>query len=112
MTGRCSILLFPILILILIACSFPPAFAIAPGKTVEWNPAGSPGSVSLDGKVHAEKGIKCMDCHNKIWPMKKGADMKMADMDAGKYCGSCHNGEKAFSTKDQANCTKCHRAQK
>jgi c(7)-type cytochrome triheme protein len=44
--------------------------------------------------------------------MKKGTEMKMADMDAGKYCGVCHTGEKAFSTKDQGNCLKCHQAQK
>lgn len=89
------------------------AFAVAPGKTIEWDAAGGPGKVFLDGKSHAEKGIKCMDCHTKIWPMKRGSvNMKMADMNAGKYCGTCHNGEKAFSTNDQMNCAKCHQAQK
>lgn len=86
--------------------------AVGPGKIMEWNPDGSPGKVSIDGKIHAEKGIKCMECHTKIWPMKKGSSMKMADMDAGNYCGVCHTGEKTFSTRDQANCTKCHQAQK
>jgi len=42
--------------------------------------------------------------------MKKGAvKMTMAEMDAGKECGVCHNGEKAFSTKDKASCGKCHK---
>jgi c(7)-type cytochrome triheme protein len=42
--------------------------------------------------------------------MKKGADkMTMADMNAGKFCGECHNGTKAFKTDDPANCAKCHK---
>jgi c(7)-type cytochrome triheme protein len=42
--------------------------------------------------------------------MKKGADvMTMKDMEAGKGCGACHNGTKAFSVKDAASCAKCHK---
>jgi len=83
-------------------------FAVAPGKTVEYT-AGGPGKVVFDGKVHADKGAKCTDCHTKIWPMKKGGPMKMADMNAKKACGTCHNGEKAFSTSKQDDCAKCHK---
>lgn len=106
---------FTVIFLAVLACSLvfvAPVSAVGPGKVMEWNPAGSPGKVSIDGKVHADKGIKCMDCHTKIWPMKKGTAMKMADMDSGKYCGVCHTGEKAFSTKDSAQCIKCHQPQK
>ena len=84
------------------------AFAVASGKTVEFA-GGSAGKVVFDGKVHADKGLKCTDCHTKIYQMKKGPAVKMAEINAGKSCGACHNGEKAFKTSDPANCSKCHK---
>jgi c(7)-type cytochrome triheme protein len=50
---------------------------------------------------------KCNDCHIKLFPFGKGKRMSMADMDAGKSCGACHNGKIAFATKPT--CAKCHR---
>jgi c(7)-type cytochrome triheme protein len=86
------------------------AIAISPGKTVEWEAKGGPGKVILDGKIHAGKGLKCMNCHTKIFQMKKGsAKMKMADINSGKFCGECHNGAKAFASRDKANCSRCHK---
>ncbi len=85
------------------------AFAVGPGKTIEYGVGEPEGKVIFDGKTHADKGLKCTDCHTKIFPMKKSAELKMADMNAGKSCGTCHNGQKAFSTSDQANCAKCHK---
>ncbi|HET6514436.1 MAG TPA: cytochrome c3 family protein [Thermodesulfovibrionales bacterium] len=85
------------------------AMAVNPGKTVEWEGKGM-GKVTFDGKVHADKGLKCNDCHTKIFQMKKGtAKITMAELNAGKLCGECHNGTKAFATKDAANCGKCHK---
>ncbi len=84
------------------------AFAVSSGKTVEYT-GGSAGKVIFDGKIHADKGLKCSDCHPKIFQMKKAATMTMADLNAGKYCGTCHNGEKAFKSSDPANCNKCHK---
>jgi c(7)-type cytochrome triheme protein len=83
------------------------AHAIQPGKTVTWD---TPmGKVVFDGKNHREAGIQCLDCHSKIFKMKKGStEMKMADIMAGKFCGKCHNGTKAFSAKDAGNCPICH----
>ena len=83
-------------------------FAVSPGKTVEYE-GGSAGKIILDGKVHADKGLKCADCHPKIFPMKKGTKMTMAEINDGKYCGVCHNGQQAFKSSDQANCEKCHK---
>jgi c(7)-type cytochrome triheme protein len=96
------------LLTLLIAVAFVgSAFAVPPGKTVEWdNPMGK---VTFDGKIHAEKGLKCGDCHTKIFQMKKGSKITMAEMNAGKNCGTCHNGEKAFKSSDAANCAKCHK---
>lgn len=84
------------------------AMAVPPGKTVEFK-GGALGKVVFDGKNHADKGLKCNDCHTKIFQMKKGAKITMADMNAGKNCGECHNGTKAFKSSDAANCAKCHK---
>jgi c(7)-type cytochrome triheme protein len=84
------------------------AFAVPAGKTVEYAGGGA-GKVVFDGKAHADKGLKCNDCHTKIFPMKKGGTFTMADMNAGKNCGECHNGTKGFKSSDAANCGKCHK---
>jgi len=83
------------------------AFAVPAGKTVEFAGGGA-GKVVFDGKTHADKGLKCADCHPGIFKMKKGADkVTMADINAGKNCGTCHkDGGKAFPAKD---CAKCHK---
>ena len=82
------------------------AMAVATGKSVEWET--SMGKVIFKGDDHAGKGLKCTECHSKIFKMKKGsAVMKMADINAGKFCGECHNGTKAF--KSAGNCAKCHK---
>jgi len=83
--------------------------AVPAGKTVEF--ASPRGKVIFDGKAHADKGLKCADCHTspKLFQMKKGADkMSMAAMNEGKFCGTCHDGKKAFSVKAPASCVKCH----
>ncbi len=85
------------------------AMAVPPGKTLEFA-GGAMGKVVFDGKVHADKGLKCNDCHTKIFKMKKGsAKITMADINGGKFCGECHNGTKAFASKDPGNCAKCHK---
>ena len=84
--------------------------AVPSGRTVEFS---SPkGKVTFDGKIHADKGLKCADCHTapKLFEMKKGGDkLTMAAMNDGKFCGSCHDGKKAFSVKAPADCVKCHK---
>ena len=98
----------------LIAAIFAGAFlasevlAVPVGKTLEWETAN--GKVTFDGKVHADKGLKCPECHTKIFKMKKdSSEMKMDDINGGKFCGECHNGTKAFKTNDQENCVRCHK---
>jgi len=85
------------------------ASAVPPGRTVEF--ASPRGKVIFDGKLHADKGLKCADCHSKprLFEMKKGGDkMNMAAMHEGKFCGTCHDGKKAFGTSAPADCMKCH----
>ena len=84
--------------------------AVPSGKTVEF--ASPMGKVTFDGKAHADKGLKCADCHTKpkLFEMKKGSDkITMAAMNEGKFCGTCHDGKKAFSVKAPADCVKCHK---
>ena len=93
------------LISVMIATS---AGAVPSGKTAEWD--APMGKVTFDGKVHADKGLKCLDCHSKIFKIKKGStEMKMAEINAGKFCGECHNGTKAFETNNPENCVRCHK---
>ncbi|MBI3377552.1 MAG: cytochrome c3 family protein [Nitrospirae bacterium] len=99
-----------IIVALIIAVAFVgSAMAVPPGKTAEFK-GGALGKVTFDGKIHADKGLKCNDCHTKIFQMKKGStNMKMADINAGKFCGACHDGTKAFKASDGASCTKCHK---
>jgi c(7)-type cytochrome triheme protein len=65
--------------------------------------------VSFSHQRHTAKA-RCSDCHDAIWPMKRGSvKMKMDDMYAGKSCGTCHNEKKAFASTD---CARCHIEQK
>ena len=96
------------LTLLVFAVFFGSASAVAPGKTAVYEAPN--GKVTLDGKTHASAGLKCPDCHTKIFQMKKDAGKaKMADINAGKGCGTCHNGDKGFKAGDAANCVKCHK---
>lgn len=81
-------------------------------------PGGESGKVTFDGKAHNTKlgPGKCMTCHKdgNPFPMKApgaegSAKITMADINAGKFCGNCHNGTKAFKASDPANCGKCHK---
>ncbi len=69
------------------------------------------GKVTFNGKIHADKGLKCIDCHPAPFPNKRSAagTYKMEKMNKGENCGICHNGTKSFKTSDPANCTKCHK---
>ena len=85
------------------------AHAVGSDKKVEYT-GGAQGMVMFDGSAHKNAGLVCSDCHNPgMFPaMKKGTvKITMNDLYAGKYCGRCHDGKKAFMIKD--NCTRCHR---
>ncbi|MEW5745629.1 MAG: c(7)-type cytochrome triheme domain-containing protein [Nitrospirota bacterium] len=83
------------------------ATAVPPGKKVTWKTA--MGAVVFSGSVHADHGVSCVDCHPQVFDQKKGAArFKMSDIKAGKFCGACHNGERAFKASDGLNCLRCH----
>jgi len=81
------------------------ALAVGPDKTIEY--AGGPmGKVVFDGKKHADAGNKCMDCHPKIFQMKKGATKVASPHNNGETCFTCHTGE---AGKPSKTCTNCHK---
>lgn len=56
------------------------------------------------------KAIKCADCHYQFFQMAHGSyKMDMEKMNKAMFCGSCHNGQKAFDVKDTQKCSLCHR---
>jgi c(7)-type cytochrome triheme protein len=74
--------------------------------------------VVFSHKTHLEREhLRCTECHPGVFNMnivknfgeKTGPAYTMM-VEKGKYCGACHNGEKAFSLSDRANCARCHRA--
>lgn len=85
------------------------AVAVGPGKSVEYA-GGSAGKVVFKGDTHgAKQGMKCNDCHPKPFGMKKGAfKLSLEDHAKPDNCGICHDGKRAFSLTEQADCGKCH----
>ena len=60
---------------------------------------------------HSQAGNQCTDCHDSIFQKKTGSSdsdkaLNKRSMKRGKFCGACHDGEKAFSIK--STCKKCH----
>ena len=54
---------------------------------------------------------KCPNCHNGIFNRNRAKNpaFTMAEMEQGKACGACHNGDRAFDVK--ADCSLCHPTQ-
>jgi c(7)-type cytochrome triheme protein len=65
------------------------------------------GDVTFSHELHTQL-FSCKQCHPGTFGMKKTEKkMTMDSMYAGKYCGSCHNGQSAFSSSE---CRKCHKS--
>ena len=53
--------------------------------------------------------FKCKVCHEDIFVLQRGAnDINMMAIMNGEFCGKCHDGTKAFATKDAKSCNRCH----
>jgi len=60
--------------------------------------------------VHTQ-AYSCKECHTKLFPYKAVVGKAtMADMAAGKSCGTCHNGKDVFASS--GDCDKCHKGLK
>ena len=98
-----------VLVFMVLFASTSIVLAVGNKKTIEFDKSAM-GTVVFDGSVHKEAGLKCKECHNKgMFPkMKQGTvSITMEEIYAGKLCGVCHNGQRAFEAK--ANCNRCHK---
>jgi c(7)-type cytochrome triheme protein len=79
--------------------------------TVEGNATG----VRTDGFARAQFPhwvhrirYRCTTCHMSIFEPKAGTNsVTMVDIEQGRFCGECHNGEIAF-LPEMTNCIRCH----
>jgi c(7)-type cytochrome triheme protein len=104
-----SIIFICILVFIAIGVAF--AQKKVGGGDIKFEAKGSTGPVLFTHDFHVnQQKLKCTDCHTKIFKMKK-EDLKMTKAAHGqdKHCGVCHNGKKAFSQANDADCAKCHK---
>lgn len=63
-------------------------------------------SASFNHGTHTQM-FTCDSCHPSLFEMKRTSKkMTMNAMNAGKFCGACHNGEKASALQE---CKKCHK---
>ncbi|MDA8098693.1 MAG: cytochrome c3 family protein [Nitrospiraceae bacterium] len=105
--------MLPLLALIIAVAIAPfTSFAKVGGEDITYSPKGV-GKVVFRHELHvSQKGQKCTDCHYKTFQMRGGDSaykMDMATLTKGQFCGSCHNGKKAFDVKESANCNRCHK---
>ena len=74
-------------------------------KELEYKTEGM-GDVIFSHKFHVSM-FTCKECHPKLFDMKKThGKMTMDEMNTGKFCGACHDGNTAASVTD---CNKCHK---
>lgn len=70
---------------------------------------GSPGKVVFSHQFHTAVSDKCTACHIQLFRMLRPTrQVAHADMEAGRSCGACHNGQMAFGPTDPAACARCH----
>jgi c(7)-type cytochrome triheme protein len=65
----------------------------------------TPMPVTFSHQNHTRR-FSCDECHPKLFPMKRGSShITMDELYRGNFCGKCHDGKAAFSSKE---CAKCH----
>lgn len=91
----------------ILCCTIPAGALDIKDKTFTTENAGK---VIFSHTVHLKKksaktpNISCKACHNDA--MKKNVHYSMVQMEQGKSCGQCHNGQRAFAL---AKCAACHK---
>lgn len=79
----------------------------------------SPGKATFSHEKHFDQGLKCTDCHVKVFKMKLGTTegpVTMARMEKGELCGTCHiggkkgpKGQAMAAVTDKQACGSCHK---
>jgi c(7)-type cytochrome triheme protein len=72
--------------------------------------AGGPPPVTFRHGTHvAFTDTNCLVCHPGVFKLVHPAGKTShQEMDAGKSCGTCHNGKDAFATSSDESCGSCH----
>jgi c(7)-type cytochrome triheme protein len=64
------------------------------------------GNVTFPHAAHVDM-YGCDECHPDLFKARRGANKAtMEDMESGKSCGACHDGDAAFSVAED--CESCH----
>jgi c(7)-type cytochrome triheme protein len=73
----------------------------------------SPGKVVFSHTSHAAfADNKCLTCHPRPFSILHASlEAKHDEMNAGRSCGICHDGRRAFATSDGSSCESCHAGQ-
>lgn len=83
------------------------AWAAVGGGTITFKVSGAKNVVFSHDNHAGTKMLKCSECHNAIFTTRAHHfKATMKDMQAGRSCGTCHNGQRAFDVR--GNCTRCH----
>lgn len=94
-----------VIALLLVAAT--PALAVVGGGEVTF-PVMDPGKAVFSHQAHVVKAkLGCKECHPRLYldvALSKRVSMKQ--MEKGRSCGACHQGQRAF---DLQACDKCHR---
>ena len=71
----------------------------------------APTPVSFRHETHTNpERLVCTGCHPAPYRMLKPERLvSHQEMDAGRSCGSCHDGKKSFATSDTDKCDSCHK---
>lgn len=100
---------FRLIVTILLMTVAPAALYARWIQDIEVYQVEATGPVEFSHYTHIDiLGKNCPTCHNGIFNIvtEKNPVFTMADMEAGKSCGACHNDKKAFGVKDD--CSACH----
>ncbi len=64
------------------------------------------GNITFSHEIHTSM-YSCDECHPHLFEPNRGANQaSMEEMEAGRVCGACHDGDTAFSVAE--NCEVCH----
>jgi len=87
-----------------VALGVPDRVRIPPVK--DHGPGNPPDPALFSHWAHG--AYNCVSCHPSTFPQRK-LGFTHLDMEQGRFCGSCHDGQTAFGPKDRGvDCETCH----
>lgn len=99
---------FSTALVVAVAAAGEPPIVRLPADRTYAGADGSPGPVVFSHAAHVPlAGGRCVACHPAPFPMLRPAGVfTHEEMNAGRQCGTCHDGESAGGVEDD--CTHCH----